>query len=190
MKIRMSWLALALLLLLPAVASAQRASGVGFEMGFRTFTPADARISETASTFRLNIQADPNLQLFVHREHAAFSFKNTGLGATAVPGTSDIEGIGLGYTLKDTFRLELMLGHGVTFTNNGNLASSDPVTDLGIVYLYKTQSGAFIDAGLILRTHALSGQVAGNAMGGGGTSIKPVSDLGGTILHLGIGLAL
>jgi hypothetical protein len=174
----------------PAPAPVIRGAGLGFEMGMRSWALTDARLTQGTSIFRLNFHADPRLLLFMHRENGAVSFKNSGTGAVPVTGTTAVEGVGVAYLFRDAFRLEIMMGNGSVNINDGALASSDPVTDLGFFYTYRGTTAAFIDLGLAVRTHKLSGAAAGNVVDASGTSqAKKVDDLGGTTLQLAIGFS-
>jgi hypothetical protein len=167
-----------------AYAQSQKPAGVSFELGTQMLSANDARFDGGSNLFRLQFRGEGDLLMFYSRQTLTFGFKNGGAVA-AVPGQSNIEGVGLGM-LFSAMRLEFMTGRAWTTAQGAvALSSSDPVTDIGFYYTYKP-GAAFLDLGLIYRSHKLSVSAPGNVLGGG-TQTKTVDDLGGTLLNLGIG---
>lgn len=184
-------LALAALVLAPAAraqAQARQPMGVGFQLATRFWSPSDDRFSAGSTVVRLQFRADEEVFLFYEKEDTTLTFENSGTGATIVSGTVSAEGVGFGMLFASPLRFELMMGRAHTYINNGTLVSSDPVLNLGLYYTYRPRDTAFLDLGVIYRRHTLTNTLPGNVVDGSGTSSsEPVDDLGGTLLHLGVG---
>jgi hypothetical protein len=157
--------------------------GLGFEFGtsFQSFQKSNFK-NGGANFFRLNMRNSNSGMYFLHNESGNIS---AGVGDATTTLTANVIGIGSGFTLGDSFLVNLLVGNatltGVAGVGTGTNAitavqSTSPVADIG-VHWSKDNENVSLIAGIAYRYLTLSSPISFTDSAGKTENINDMSSL-------------